>query len=33
LLEDKYGMERVRQFAAATVAQGRTYTIIKIELS
>jgi PPOX class probable F420-dependent enzyme len=33
LLEEKYGAERVRQFAAATAAQGRTYTIIKIELS
>ncbi len=31
-LEEKYGMERVRQFAAATTAQGRTYTIIKIVL-
>jgi PPOX class probable F420-dependent enzyme len=31
-LEEKYGAERVRQFAAATAAQGRAYTIIKIEL-
>jgi PPOX class probable F420-dependent enzyme len=33
LLEEKYGAERVRQFVAATAAQGRTYTIIKIVLS
>lgn len=31
-LEEKYGAERVRQFAAATAAQGRAYTIIKIVL-
>ncbi len=29
-LEEKYGAERVRQFATATAAQGRAYTIIKI---
>ena len=31
-LDEKYGAERVRQFAAATEAQGRAYTIIKIVL-
>jgi PPOX class probable F420-dependent enzyme len=32
LLEEKYGEERVRQFAAATTARGDKYTVLKIEL-
>jgi PPOX class probable F420-dependent enzyme len=32
LLDEKYGMERVRQFEAATIARGNKYTILKIEL-
>jgi len=32
MLEKKYGEERVRQFAAATVARGDRYTVLKINL-
>ena len=33
LLEEKYGAERVRQFAAGTAARGPRYTVLKITLT